>query len=96
MPRLTLVPPRSILQRMLMRIRIPELLEAQQPTAWSPYRLSLESKGRISMSTAYRLNRNKGRVKTFDGELLDTLCEVLNVEPGELLEREKSKRRRGK
>ncbi len=48
------------------------------------------------MSTAYRLNRNRGHVKTFDGELLETLCEVLKVEPSELLEREKSKRRRAK
>lgn len=47
------------------------------------------------MSTAYRLNRKKGRVKTFDGELLETLCEVLKVAPGDLLELE-SKRRRGK
>lgn len=79
---------------MLMRIRIPELLKAQKPEPWSPYRLSVESDGRISMSTAYRLNRQKGRVKTFDGELLETLCEVLKVEPGELLEREHSARKR--
>lgn len=79
---------------MLMRIRIPELLDAQRP-AWSAYRLSVESKGRISMSTAYRLNRKKGRVKTFDAELLETLCEVLKVSPGELLELD-SKRRRSK
>lgn len=78
---------------MQVRIRIPELLKAQKPDPWTPYRLSLESKGRISMSTAYRLNRNKGRVKTFDGDLLETLCDVFNLEPGELLERDPKGRR---
>lgn len=93
LPQLTLAPAGSILHHMLVRIRIPELLKSQKPEPWSPYRLSVASGGRISMSTAYRLNRNQGRVKTFDGELLETLCDVLKVEPGELLEREHQKRR---
>jgi len=75
-----------------MRVRIPELLEARGLT---PYELSKQSGGRVSMSTAYRLNRNEGRAHTFDADLLDALCDVFGVEPGELLERE-GKRRRGK
>ena len=41
------------------RLRIPELLEEHGLT---PYRLSKRSGGRISLSTAYRLVRLKGRV----------------------------------
>jgi len=77
---------------MWMRVRIPELLEERQLT---PYELSKRSGGRISMSTAYRLKRNRGRSHTFDSDLLESLCEILVVEPGELLERDK-KRGRGK
>lgn len=53
----------------------------------TPYELSKSSGGRISMSTAYRLNRNGGRAHTFDAELLEALCDAFGVEPGELLER---------
>ena len=77
---------------MLMRVRIPELLEVRGLT---PYELSKRSDGRISMSTAYRLKRNRGRGHTFDSALLEALCDVLDVEPGELLERE-AKRGRGR
>lgn len=73
-----------------MRLRIPELL-AQ--TGVSPYRMSKESAGRISMSTAYRLKREKGKLQTFNAEMLDALCDIFDVGPGELLEREKGKRR---
>jgi DNA-binding Xre family transcriptional regulator len=76
---------------MLVRVRIPELLEAAGLT---PYGLCQASGGRISMSTAYRLARNKGRAHTFDAELLEALCDVLKVTPGDLLEREPRKGRR--
>jgi DNA-binding Xre family transcriptional regulator len=75
---------------MLMRLRLPELLDDR---GWSAYRLARESKGRISMSTAYRLTKLNGRVQTFDAEMLETLCDVLGVKPGDLLEREGRKRR---
>lgn len=68
-----------------MRLRLPELLERQQMT---PYQLSKASGGRISMSTAYRIVRMGGRLQNFDGELLEALCDVLAVGPGELLERD--------
>jgi DNA-binding Xre family transcriptional regulator len=79
----------------IMRLRLPELLEEQQPPM-TAYGLAKASGGRISRSTAYRLTRNRGVVRYLDSELLETLCDVFDLEPGELLEREKSKRRRGK
>jgi DNA-binding Xre family transcriptional regulator len=68
----------------MLRLRLPELLERRGMT---PYALAKASGGRISMSTAYRLARLRGRLETFDRDVLDALCDVLQVEPGELLER---------
>lgn len=76
---------------MLMRLRLPELLEER---GLSAYRLSKESDGRISMSTAYRLTKLNGRVKNFDADMLEALCDVLKCEPGDLLERDR--KRKGK
>lgn len=76
----------------MLRLRLPELLEDRGMT---PYALARASNGRISMSTAYRLTRLRGRVETFDRDVLDALCDVFGVEPGELLERD-GKTRRGK
>jgi DNA-binding Xre family transcriptional regulator len=75
---------------MWVRIRLPELLGEM-----SPYALAKKSEGRISMSTAYRLARLKGRVKTFDAGLLEAICDTLGIEDmNKLLERDK-KRGRG-
>lgn len=74
-----------------MRLRLPELL-TEDGRDVSPYRLSRESGGRISMSTAYRLKRERGRLETFRSDILDALCDVLGVTPGELFEREKKRR----
>lgn len=76
----------------VVRIRVPELLETRQIT---PYRLHKLSGGRISLSTAYRLNRLKGRLKMFDRDLLDALCDVLGVGPSDLFEREKRSKAKG-
>jgi DNA-binding Xre family transcriptional regulator len=38
--------------------------------------------------------RLEGRVKTFDAELMEALCDVLDVEPGQLLERDKKRGRK--
>ena len=73
-----------------MRLRLPELLRQRHMTA---YALSVGSAGRISMSTAYRLVRLRGRVESFDAHVLDALCDVLDVGPAELLERQPRKRR---
>ncbi len=72
-----------------MRIRINELLEERDLT---PYGLAMKSKGRISLSAAHRLAREDGRVKLFNAALLDALCDVLEVDPNTLLERDKKKR----
>jgi DNA-binding Xre family transcriptional regulator len=69
----------------MVRLRIAELLEERGLT---PYYLSKQSAGRISLSTAYRLLRLHGVLKSFDADVLDALCDVLAVEPGELFERE--------
>jgi DNA-binding Xre family transcriptional regulator len=76
------------------RIRIPELLEERGVNA---YQLHKRSGGRISLSTAYRLKRLRGRVKTFDAGLLEELCEVLGIRSlDELLERDATPKRRGR
>ena len=73
------------------RIRIPELLDEKKLT---PYSLSKRTDGKISLSTAYRLKRLKGRVKTFDAQMLELLYDAFGLESlDELLERETGKRR---
>jgi DNA-binding Xre family transcriptional regulator len=51
------------------------------------YEVAKRSGGKVIPSTLYRLVRQRGRVRMFDGVLLETLCQILNVEPGALLER---------
>jgi len=75
------------------RLRIPELLEEKGVT---PYHLARLSGGRISLSAAYRYVRMHGRVKSFDGQVLEAMCDVLDCEPGELLEREGKRRGRAR
>jgi len=72
-----------------MRLRIPELLTARTIT---PYALAKRSGGRVSLSTVYRLVERRGTLQTYSADLLDTLCDVLRVEPGELFERDTPKR----
>lgn len=67
-----------------MRVRIPELMHERGLTA---YKLAALSGGRISESTAYRLMQFEGNLQTFGAEILEALCDVLEVEPGELFER---------
>ena len=55
------------------------------------YGLAKASGGRLSMSAAARLARDEW--KCLPRAVLEALCEVLNVEPGELFERAKGKRR---
>ncbi len=70
---------------MQMRLRLPELLVEHKLTA---YAVAIASGDRISLSTIYRLTRNRGRVASFDAELLEALCDVFGVGPAALLERE--------
>ena len=53
-----------------------------------PLRGGESLEGRISLTTIYRLNRSRGRVASFDAELLEALCDVFRVDPAALLERE--------
>ena len=69
-----------------MRVRLAELLEARGLTA---YAVAQQSDGRISTSALYRLLKADGRPRLLDAELLDALCDVLDVEPSELLERDR-------
>ncbi len=57
------------------------------------YSLHKASKGRLSLSVAGRLARDEW--KCLPREVMDVLCELLEVAPGELLEPE-GKPRRGK
>ena len=75
---------------MRVRIRLPEALDERKLTA---YEVAKRSNGRIIPSTLYRLARSRGAVRFIDSDLLEALCDVLDVEPGELLEREGKKRR---
>lgn len=74
-----------------MRLRVRELLTRRQMT---PYKLAVLSEGRISLSTLYRILRADGYASTFESKLLDAICDVLGVEPGELLERGSSTKKR--
>jgi DNA-binding Xre family transcriptional regulator len=74
-----------------MRLRLPELLANREMTR---YAFAKAVEGRISTSTAYRLAA--GNWKSLSSDVMETLCEVLDVEPGELFEREGTRRRRKK
>lgn len=75
----------------VIRIRLPELLNKDIPTA---YAIAKASKDRISMSAAHRLVAKRGAVQRYDADLLEALCEMFDIGPGELLELDKRKRSR--
>lgn len=72
-----------------MRLRFPELFTE---TGVNPYRLAIDSDKRISLSTAYRLKRERGKLQTYKGDMLDAICDVMGLEPGQLWERETKRR----
>lgn len=72
---------------MLMRLRIPELLTERGLT---PYAVARDSEGRISLSTIYRLKDRRGQLDTFAADMLEALCDVLRVKPGDLFERDEN------
>ena len=76
-----------------MRIRIPELLEERGLTPYAVAHHPLNA-DRIKLTTLYRLVRSGGTAPPFAPAVLDALCDILEVEPAELFEREKPKRRR--
>jgi transcriptional regulator with XRE-family HTH domain len=74
-----------------MRLRVPELLKAH---GFTTYSAAKRSGGRINYTTLYRVVRKRGQMKNFDAALLDALCDVLGIDPSELLERDKPPRRK--
>jgi hypothetical protein len=73
-----------------MRLRLPELLEEHELTA---YEVAKRSGGRILPSTLYRIVRDEGRVKLFAADMVEALCDILGagimgVGPGKLFERD--------
>lgn len=64
-------------------LRISELLSARGLTG---YQLHKRSRGRLSLSTANRLARNEASALRLD--VIETLCDVLGVEPGDLYARD--------
>ena len=74
---------------MTMRVRLEELMKDRGLSAYAVAQLS---DGRISTSALYRLLRSSGRARYLDAQLLEALCDVLDVGPGDLLEREKPRR----
>ncbi|MBA3319692.1 MAG: helix-turn-helix domain-containing protein, partial [Gemmatimonadales bacterium] len=56
--------------------------------------MAKRSEGRISLSTAYRCQQLNGEVKSFDAAVLEALCDVPDVKPGELLVRDSAKKAR--
>lgn len=81
----------SILNLDSMRLRIPDLLDERGMNA---YTFAKATAGMLSTSTAYRLAR--GEWRCLSGEVMDVLCDVLGVEPGELFDRGAAAKRRGR
>ena len=69
-----------------MRLRIPELMKERGLT--TAYALAQFSKGKINMTTAYRLTRQGGKVTMIEMRLLEALCDTFEIEPGMLFERD--------
>jgi DNA-binding Xre family transcriptional regulator len=70
-----------------MRLKLPELMEARGMK--SAYALMKASAGAMNITTAVRLVEAEGKPKRIDMTTLDVLCDIFNVGPGELLERDK-------
>lgn len=75
----------------VIRLRVAELLDQR---GWTAYRLAKETG--LSMPVAYRLADPSGEFSRLEAETLEKLCEVFDVQPGELLvwERATPKRRK--
>lgn len=76
-----------------MRLRIRELLDERQ---WTPLDLTRRSAGRISQRAAYRYMELDGHLTCYDDGLLEALCDIFAVEPGDLFTRDKGRARTAK
>ena len=68
------------------RLRIPELFDER---GWTAYEVAKRSRGRLAERSLYRLVERRGQVESVSAKTVDTLCEVLGVGPGELIEVQK-------
>ena len=75
----------------VIRVRLPELLNEEIPTA---YAIAKASRDRISQSAAHRLVRARGAVQRYDADVIEALCEIFRVGPGDLFELDAKPRRR--
>jgi len=80
--RVAIVPKLSVV-----RLLVSDLMEKRGMTA---YRLAKDSGGRIRQRTAYRLAQ--GEKAALYPEEIAALCDMLDVEPGDLFERVPEKR----
>ena len=72
------------------RLRIPELMARRK---WkTAYQLAKASKGRLSTTNAYHLVENAGNISRVSMDVLEVLCDVFDVDPGDLFEREKKRK----
>jgi DNA-binding Xre family transcriptional regulator len=70
----------------MIRWKIPELLEER---GWTPYRLAQESG--LTIPAAYRIARGRA-VQRIDAATLETMCEIFDARPGDLIERVRTRR----
>jgi hypothetical protein len=81
------------------RLRFPELFAELGVTALqvarqvAAFQVSRGSKSPLSRSTVYRWQQLEGRVETFDGDLIEDLCEVLGVKLTDVIELERRRKR---
>jgi DNA-binding Xre family transcriptional regulator len=71
----------------VVKLRVAALMRERDMTA---YRLAADSGGRISQRTAYRL-AGEEKAALYPEEIA-ALCDIFDVEPGELFERKVGKR----
>jgi DNA-binding Xre family transcriptional regulator len=75
-----------------MRIRFPELLDERGLTAYGLWSLAGGKKGPLTLSNIYRLVREKGAVNCFGADVLDAICDALDVGVSEVLTRDPAPR----
>ena len=75
------------------RFRLDEVLKAREKAGNPISQSQLSRQANLSLTTVNAIALNK--TKQVSLATLDALCDVLGVEPGELLEREKKRGRKG-
>jgi putative transcriptional regulator len=76
------------------RFRLHELLRQRREAGEEISQSELSRRSGVSMTTINAMANNKTAQVSL--ATLDALCEALDVEPGDLLERERERKRRGR